>query len=90
MGKGKGDRREYANYRGVSILGIPGKIYGRLLISIVMKNTKEQRAEEQGGFRYGRGCMDQIFVIKQLVEKYRKTNELYVAFMDLEKVHESL
>ena len=28
--KGKGDRRNCANYRGIDILSIPGKIYGRV------------------------------------------------------------
>ena len=42
--KGKGDRRDCANYRGISILSIPGKIYGRVLISRVIKSTKEQVA----------------------------------------------
>ena len=77
--KGKGNIREYANYRGISILNMPGKIYGRILISRVMENTK-QVVEEQGVFRSGRGYIDQIFVSKQLVQKYReKRKELYVA-----------
>ena len=42
------------------------------MISIVTESTKEQVAEEQRGFRSGRGCIDQIFVLKQLVEKYRE------------------
>ena len=37
-----------------------------------MENTKEQVEEEQGGFRSGRGCIYQIFVLKQLVEKKRE------------------
>ena len=53
--KGKGYKRGCANYRGISILNIPGKIYGRVMISRVMKSTKEQEMEEQGGFRSGRG-----------------------------------
>ena len=65
--KGKGDRRDCANYRGISILSIPGKIYGRVLINRVIESTKEQVAEEQGGFRSGRGCIDQIFILKRLV-----------------------
>ena len=42
------------------------------MISRVMENTKEEVAEEQRGFRSGRRCIDQIFVLKQLVEKYRE------------------
>ena len=84
--KGKGDRRDCANYRGIIILSIPRKIYGMVLISKVIESTKNQVAEEQGGFRSGRGCIDQIFILKQLVEKYRdKRKVLHVAFMDLEK-----
>ena len=63
-----------------------GKICGRVLINIVIESVKEQVAEEQGGFRSSRGCIDKLFVLKQLVEKYRaKRKELHVAFMDLEK-----
>ena len=47
----------------------------------MIESTKEQVAEEQGGFRSGRGCISRIFVLKQLVEKYReKRKELRVAF----------
>ena len=73
--KGKDDRRDYANYRGISILSISGKIYGRVLISRVIESTKEQVAEDQGRFRSGRGCIDQIFVLEQLVEKDREKKE---------------
>ena len=45
-------------------MSIPGKIYGRVLISRVAKNMKEQVAEEQVGFRHDRGCIDQIFALK--------------------------
>ena len=49
---------------------------------------KEQVVEELGGLRSGRGCIDQIFVLRQLVEKYReKRKESHVAFMDLDKVY---
>ena len=40
------------------------------------------------GFRSGRVCIDQIFVLKQLIEKYReKWKKLHVAFVDLEKAY---
>ena len=57
----------------------------------MIESTKEQVEEEQRGFRSGRGCIDQIFVLKQLVEKYReKRKELHVAFMDLEKAYDKV
>ena len=31
--------------------------------------------EEQCGFRMGRGCVDQVFLIKQMSEKYSKRKE---------------
>ncbi len=38
--------------------------------------------------RKGRGCVDQIFAMKMLVEEYlEKDKKLYAAFMDLEKAY---
>lgn len=48
-------------------------------------------SEEQGGFRKGRGCVDQIFAIKTVVEEYLgKGKKLYAAFMDLEKAYDKV
>lgn len=48
-------------------------------------------SEEQGGYRKGRGCVDQIFTKKLVVEKYvRKGGKLYAAFMDLEKAYDKV
>ena len=42
--KWKGSIRYCANYRGISILSIPRKIYRRVLISKAIESTKEQVA----------------------------------------------
>jgi len=87
--KGKGDRGECKNYRGISLLSIPGKVYGRVLIERVRVLTEGMIGEEQCGFRMGRGCVDQVFSLKQLSEKYvGKGKDLYVAYMDLEKAYD--
>ncbi len=53
-----------------------------------MEVTKGTVSKEQGGFRKGRGCVDQIFAMKRLVEEYLgKDKKLYGAFMDLEKAY---
>ncbi len=49
-----------------------------------MEVTEGKVSKEQGGFREERGCADQTFTIKRLVEEYlEKDKKLYAAFMDL-------
>ena len=44
--------------------------------------------DEQGGFRAGRECVDQIVTLKQILEKAReKKCRVYVRFIDLEKTY---
>ena len=41
------------------------------------------------GFRSGRGCIDQMFVMKYMSEKLvDKDKSLYVAYMDLKKAYD--
>ena len=45
--------------------------------------------DEQGSFKAGRECVDQIFTIKQIGKKAReKKHKAYVGFIDLEKVYD--
>ncbi len=53
--KGKGNRDECNNYSGISLLSVPGKIYGRMLNERMMNITDKSVGDEQGGFRKGRG-----------------------------------
>ena len=48
---------------GISLLSVVGKLYGRVLIKRVKAGTECVIGEEQCGFRQGRGCMDQMFVV---------------------------
>ena len=47
--------------------------------------------DEQGGFRVRRGCVDQIFAVRQITEKMiEKDKVVYAAFVDLEKAYNSV
>ncbi len=86
--KGKGSGSECSSYWGISLLSMPGKVYGRILTERLMEVTERKVSEEQEGFRKRRGCVGQIFAMKMLVEEYlRKDKKLYSAFMDLEKAY---
>ncbi len=43
-------------------------MYGGILIERLMEVT-EGEVSEEGGFRKGRGCVDQIFAMKMLMEE---------------------
>ncbi len=79
--KGKGSRNECGSYRGINLLSVLGKVYGKILTEGLMEVTEGKVSEEQGGFRKGRGCVHQIFAKKRLVEGYLgKDKKLYGAF----------
>lgn len=89
--KGKGDKYECTSYRGISLLSVVGKVYGRILIKRVRGCTEGMIGEEQCGFRSGRGCVDQVFAVRQLCEKYlEKGKGIFWAFMDLEKAYDRI
>ena len=47
--------------------------------------------EEQCGFRQGRGCMDQVFAVKQVCEKYLANGkDVFSTFMDLENAYDTI
>ena len=82
--KGNGDRCDYSNSRGVGLLGAEGKQYGRVLIGRIRSRTDDVLREKQCGFRCDRGCVDQLFVVRQLCDKFlAKGKDLFWAFMDL-------
>ena len=63
--KGEGDKNECKNYRGVSLLSIPGKAYERILTEKFRSPTQLLIGEEHCGFRSDRGYVDQVFVISK-------------------------
>ncbi len=87
--KGKGSRSECSSYRGDKLIERSKKVYGRILTERLMEVTEGMVSEDQGGFRKGRGSVNQIFGMKRLVEGYLgKDKKLYATFMDLEKAYD--
>ena len=66
-----------------------GKIYAGILVDRVRRATGNFIDDENGGFRAGRGCVDQIFTLKQIREKTRdKKRRVYVGSIDQEKAYD--
>ena len=58
--KGKGDKCQCSNSRGISLLSVVSKLFGRVLIKRARAGTECAIGEEQCRFRHGRGCMDKV------------------------------
>ena len=87
--KGKGEVYEFSNFRGISLLSVVRKVYSRIIINRIMDKTENVITEVQSGFRRGRGCTDQIFIVRQICEKYLgKGKDVYFAFLDLENAYD--
>ena len=68
--KGKSDKCECSNSGGIRLLSVVGKLFTRVLIKRVRAGTECAIGEEQCEFRQGRGCMNQVFAVMQVCEKY--------------------
>ena len=78
------------NYRGISLLCHCYKVFTAILMKRLTQRTDEILSEEQAGFRPGRGTIDQIFILRQIAEKYEEFGkDLYVCYIDFRKAFDS-
>ena len=87
----KGTRSVCDNYRGISLLSIPSKVICRAILNRIKPRIELQLRESQCGFRKGRGCADQLFSLRVMMEKAREYHSpLYMCFIDLKKAYDSV
>ncbi|CAF3293547.1 unnamed protein product [Rotaria sp. Silwood2] len=85
----KGDQRECSNYRGITLLSLPGKVFARIIERRCQQIVEPQIQENQWGFRAGRSTTDQIFTLQQIIEKsWEFAKPIYALFVDLEKAYD--
>ena len=91
--KNKGDTKKCGNYRGIVLLPCIGKIFTKI-INQRLRGWAEEKAvlpEEQAGFRAGRSTVDQLGILKSVVEqRMNKGKPTYCAFVDLKKAFDSV
>ncbi|CAF1534892.1 unnamed protein product [Adineta ricciae] len=85
----KGDQRDCSNYRGITLLSLPGKVFARIIERRCRQIVEPQIQENQCGFRAGRSTVDQIFTLQQTIEKsWEYAKPIYALFIDLEKAYD--
>ncbi|KAK3549447.1 hypothetical protein QTP86_001448 [Hemibagrus guttatus] len=82
----KGDQRVCSNYRGITLLSLPGKVYSRVLERRVRPLVEPRIQEEQCGFRPGCGTLDQLYTLHRVLEgSWEFAQPVHMCFVDMEK-----
>ena len=85
----KGDCKQCTNYRGISLLSLPGKVFAKCLERKCREIVEPKLEDGQCGFRPGRSNTDQIFTLNQIFEKsWGYGKDLFARFVDLEKAYD--
>ena len=87
----KGDLSKCENYRGITLLSVPGKVLNRILLKRMKGKVDPLLRDQQAGFRQNRSCTDQIATLRIIVEQSLEWNSsLYINFVDYEKAFDSV
>jgi len=87
----KGDKKVCNNSRGISLLSVPSKVFTRVILNRISNTVNALLRENQCGFRKARGCADQIFLLRQIIEKKLEfTEDLYICFIDFAQAYDSI
>ena len=60
----KGDLQNANNWRGITLLSVPCKVFCRVLLLSIEAAIDSKLRQEQEGFRKSRGCIEQIFALR--------------------------
>jgi sorting nexin-29 len=85
----KGDKTDYDNYRGISLLLTKYKILTNILLSRLTPYAEEIIGDYQCGFRRNSSTADHIFCIHQILEITWEYNEsVHQFFIDFKKAYD--
>ena len=89
--KGKDDQQKADNYRGISLLSIPGKAYAMVIYQRLRRELDNALHEAQCGFRAGRATTDAMFTLRCIANSaIHKSQDVHMAFIDLTKAYDSV
>ena len=89
--KGKGDVRECSNYRGVTLLSVPGKVFARALLNRIRQQLLDHQRPEQSGFTPKRSTVDRILALRVFTERLREYDKaVLAAYIDFKKAFDSV
>ncbi|XP_078619529.1 uncharacterized protein LOC144886675 [Branchiostoma floridae x Branchiostoma japonicum] len=87
----KGNLSDCNNWRGITLLSIPGKVFCAVLLRRLKKAVDCKLREEQAGFRSNRSCTEQIFTLRNIIDQCLEyQTPLVLNFIDFKKAFDSI
>jgi len=82
----KGDKKECTNYRTTALVSHASKVLLKIILERIRNKSESEIAEEQAGFRKGRGMRDQITNLRTIMQKAKEHQQpLFMCFVDFRK-----
>jgi len=78
----KGDLQLHNDWQGISLLDVVGKLFVRITQDHLQVIAEGILPNSQCGFWRRRGCVSMIFVARQLLEKTREHDSLFIMFIE--------
>ena len=89
----KGDREDPGNYRGITLLNVVGKLFNKVLNYRLLKWLEEHNklSESQDSFRFGRSCVDNIFILNEVIQgRLQEGKKTFCFFLDIKKAYDTV
>jgi hypothetical protein len=87
----KGDRLDCKNYRPITLLNVAYKIFAIILNQRLANIVEPTLGEYQSGFRPNRSTIDNIFILRQTIEKCYEFNfDIHNIFIDYSHAFDSI
>jgi len=87
----KGDRTVCTNWRGIALLSTAGKVLASIILNRIKEAVDRLLRQEQAGFCKSRSCCEQVFALRQIIEKVQaREKSVYLNFIDFKKAFNSV
>ena len=86
-----GNLQLMTNYRGITLMSIAAKVYNKLLFNRIVHVIDQILRKNQAGFRKERSCIQQIHILRRIMEGANANNiPLLITFIDFKKAFDSV
>ena len=87
----EGNLNDCNNWRSITLLSAPGKIFCLNLLQRLRDAIDKILREEEAGFRRGRSCSEQIFILRNIIEQSAELQQpIFINFIDFKKASDSV